>query len=537
MRLGMRLAVITFSVTSVCHPKPEPPRHMQFLSFNVPVKDALLGKGPQGRKYLVGSLLMLAALAIRMLLAQRKQTEAELQAIAWLLREGRKPFKVPTPQPYGDLTALNTERTILRTVGKDLLVNVAGDALHLIGTSGSVCEKNGDYASCLVASDWCRFLDQASRARCGSDDNQAALASGEWHCRDSGREVSARAMETGKPVDMPCKGGINLYAAPIMADRQIVGSITMGYGDPPKDDARLLEVAERYGVSLQKLRELSANMPSRPQFIVAVAKARLRNEAVLLGEIIKRKRAEEALEDLTKNLEDRIIERTQQLRSMATELNLAEQQERKRLAAELHDHLQHLLVLGKIKIGQGKRYAPPIPVLTEAMKQVDDVLSDALRYTRTLVAELSPAVLRDHGFPAALKWLGEYMQKLSMTVTVNVPDEYQLTLPEDQAVLLFQSVRELLINASKYAGTGAATVTLECRGDQLRIEVRDQGSGFDVTAATAASAGAAPGGSSSKFGLFSIRERMTALGGLFDIVSAPGQGTVATLILPLSPTR
>jgi signal transduction histidine kinase len=120
---------------------------------------------------------------------------------------------------------------------------------------------------------------------------------------------------------------------------------------------------------------------------------------------------------------------------------------------------------------------------------------------------------------------------------VNVPDEYQLTLPEDQAVLLFQSVRELLINASKYAGTGAATVTLECRGDQLRIEVRDQGSGFDVTAATAASAGAAPGGSSSKFGLFSIRERMTALGGLFDIVSAPGQGTVATLILPLSPTR
>jgi len=528
----MQIAAVTHLDNCVCQSKPERLNHMQLTSITLPLKEALLGKGPQGRKYLIGSLMVLAALAIRMLLAQRKETEVELRAIAWLLREGRKPFRVPKPQPYGDLTELNTEQTILRTVGKDLLINVAGDALHLIGTSGTVCEKNGDHASCLVASDWCRFLDQASRARCETNDNKEALASGEWHCRQSGREASIRAMETGKPVDMPCRGGINLYAAPIKVGGEPAGTITIGYGDPPKDDQRLAEVAERYGVPLEKLRELSANMPSRPQFIGAVAKARVRSEAVLLGEIIKRKRAEEALADLTKNLEERITQRTQQLRTMATDLNLAEQQERKRLAAELHDHLQHLLVLGKIKIGQGKRHAPPIPVLTDAMKQVDEVLSDALRYTRTLVAELSPAVLRDLGLPAALKWLAEYMQKLAMTVTVSVPEQPQLPLPEDQAVLLFQSVRELLINASKYAGTGAASVTLDCREDQLRIQVRDEGAGFDVTAAAAA-AGTATGGTSSKFGLFSIRERMTALGGSFDLESAPGQGTTATLTLPL----
>jgi signal transduction histidine kinase len=481
---------------------------------------------------LFGSLLVLVALAIRTLLAQRKQTEAELKAIAWLLRESRTPFTVPEPQPYGDLTALNTERTILRTVGKDLLVNVAGDALHLIGTSGAVCEKNGAYASSLVASDWCRFLDQASRARCATPDNQAALASGEWHCRESCKEASTRSMETGQPVDIPCKGGIHLYAAPITVDGDTVGSITMGYGDPPKDDERLREVAEHYGVQLERLRELSANMPSRPQFIVAVAKARLRNEAILLGEIIKRKRAEEALADLTKNLEARITERTQQLRALATELNLAERRERKRLAEELHDHLQQLLVLGKLKIGQGKRYAQPIPACTDAMKQVDEVLSEALRYTRTLVAELSPPVLRDHGLPAALKWLGDYMRKHSLTVTVSVPEQHELTLPEDQAVLLFQSVRELLINSCKYAGTGEATVTLEQRDDQLRIQVRDEGTGFDVTAAAAAEA--PTGGSAFNFGLFSIRERMTALGGSFDIQSAPGKGATATLTLPLS---
>ena len=236
--------------------------------------------------------------------------------------------------------------------------------------------------------------------------------------------------------------------------------------------------------------------------------------------------------DLTRNLEARVTKRTQQLRALATELNLAEQQERKRLAVELHDHLQHLLVLGKLKIGQGKRYAPPIPLLTEALKQVDQVLSDALRYTRTLVAELSPVVLRDHGLLAALKWLSEYMQKCSVTVTVSMPEELHLTLPEDQAVLLFQSVRELLINSSKYAGTGAATVTVECRDDQLRIEVRDEGAGFEVAATTAAVT--STGAPSFKFGLLSIMERMQALGGSFDLQSAPGQGVTATLLLPLS---
>jgi signal transduction histidine kinase len=505
---------------------------MRFMPFASGSKETFGGKRPQGRKYLVGSLV-LSALAIRMLLAQRKQAEAELKAIEWLLREGGKPFQMPKPQPYGDLTELNTERTVLQRVGKELLINVAGDALHLIGTSGAVCEKNGDHASCLVASDWCRFLDQASREQCGTVDNRAALDSGRWHCRESGREASNLAMETGKPVDIPCKGGINLYAAPIMVDGETVGSIAIGYGDPPRDHKRLTEVAERYGVRVERLRELSDNMPSRPQFIVAVAKARLRTEAVLLGEIIKRKGAEDALADLTKNLEARIAKRTQQLRALATELNLAEQQERKRLAVELHDHLQHLLVLGKLRIGHGKRYAPPIPVLTETLTQVDQVLSDALRYTRTLVAELSPAVLRDHGLLAALKWLSEYMQKLSVTVVVSMPEELHITLPEDQAVLLFQSVRELLINSSKYAGTSAATVTVECRDDQLQIQVRDDGVGFDVAAVTAA-ASASPGGHSYKFGLCSILERMQALGGSFDILSAPGQGVTATLTLPLS---
>lgn len=183
-------------------------------------------------------------------------------------------------------------------------------------------------------------------------------------------------------------------------------------------------------------------------------------------------------------------------------------------------------VLGKLKLGLGKRRAKSLPACAKVIKETDELLSDAVKYTHTLVAELSPPILRDHGLAAGLQWLAEYMKKYNVAVTVTVPEE-ELKLPEDQAILLFQSVRELLINSSKHAGTGQAAVTLEQRDDRLLIEVSDQGKGFDLAAV------ATPHESSSKFGLFSIRERMRSLGGSFDLESAQGQGTTVTLTLPL----
>jgi PAS domain S-box-containing protein len=255
-------------------------------------------------------------------------------------------------------------------------------------------------------------------------------------------------------------------------------------------------------------------------------------------DITERKETQARIERFAEELESQVIERTRELegsqkrlRALATELNLAEQRERRRLAAELHDHLQQTLVLGKLKLGQGKRLARELPACADLMHQLDGVFSEALQYTRSLVADLSPSVLRDHGLPAGLKWLGDYMQKHDVTVTVQVPNE-DIRLPEDQVVLLFQSVRELLINSSKYAGTGEATVTLQQREERLLIVVRDDGAGFDLAAVPERN-DVSP--LSSKFGLFSIRERMKALGGWFDLQSAPGQGTTATLILPLAP--
>jgi CheY-like chemotaxis protein len=106
-------------------------------------------------------------------------------------------------------------------------------------------------------------------------------------------------------------------------------------------------------------------------------------------------------------------------------------------------------------------------------------------------------------------------------------------LPEDQAVLVFQSVRELLLNAVKHAVAKHASLAVEEQDDSLRIMVQDHGVGFDLLAMATQQ----PSPMSSKFGLFSIRERMNALGGRLELHSAPGEGTRATLILPRAPRQ
>jgi PAS domain S-box-containing protein len=231
------------------------------------------------------------------------------------------------------------------------------------------------------------------------------------------------------------------------------------------------------------------------------------------------------LEQLVDERTQELVESRDQLRALATELNLTEQRERRRVAAELHDYLAQLLVLAKMKLGQSKRLADRVPACGDFIRESEEVLTEALTYTRTLVADLSPPVLHDFGLPTALVWLGQQMERHQLKVAVRLSPEADAKLPSDQALLLFQSVRELLLNIAKHSGAGEAYLCLDQSDGYLRIEVQDQGKGFTVTPHS---------GPSTKFGLFSIRERMRALGGTFEIDSAAGQGTRAILTLPLS---
>ncbi|TAJ32107.1 MAG: PAS domain S-box protein [Nitrospirae bacterium] len=258
---------------------------------------------PDGRRGFVGVVRDLT---------ERKREDAALRAMEWLLKKEPEP---PLYQPpYGDLVSLNTQRVIAGAVGGMLLNDIVAEYLDVLGTSAAVYEQNGDYALGIFSSGWCRVLDQASRRLCGTDDNRDALACGKWLCHEScWRDASKVSIETGGPVDIECQGGIRLYAVPVRAGEEIIGSMNFGYGNPPTEPRKLQEIAERYGVEVEQLRGLAAAYESRPLFIVEHAKERLLAAARLIGEIVRRNRAEAALRGAYGEVEGQVRARTAEL--------------------------------------------------------------------------------------------------------------------------------------------------------------------------------------------------------------------------------
>ncbi|MDR4470988.1 MAG: response regulator, partial [Nitrospira sp.] len=223
----------------------------------------------------------------------------------------------------------------------------------------------------------------------------------------------------------------------------------------------------------------------------------------LAQELTERKQIELRLRRHEARLERRVAARTKQLershirlRRLVTELTLTEQRERKVLASELHDYLAQLLVVSKFKVDQLRRTTSNKNA-DRLLGETESALDQALTYSRTLIARLSPTVLFSHGLIAALKWLTEYFSKQGLGVEVQSHVE-TITIPEDYSVLVFQSVRELLFNVLKHAGTAAATVEASVPDQShLRISVVDSGKGFDMGALSSTTKG---------YGLFSIQE-------------------------------
>ena len=445
-----------------------------------------------------------------------KRTVKELQCIEWLLKKKPAADRVKKDsakveqlfgQSYGNLSKFNTSRLILDSVGEEVLSDIVSDYLNLLETSSAIYEKNGDYALGIFSSGWCSFLDYSSRQLCRTDDNQEALQSGLWHCHEScWNEASKISIETGKPVDIECRGGIHLYAVPIGAGSEIIGSINFGYGDPPKDIEKLKEIALRYGVSLEELREHSASYESRPLFIIEIAKNRLHTSAWIIGEIVNRKKAEQALQKAHDELERRVEERTLELSIINDQLK-AEIEVRKRAEEELkklseelarsntdlrdfayvasHDLKKPLQSIeGFVKL-LGRRYKGKldakadefIEYIGSGVKWMQELIKDLLEYSQVGAKEKKFKPTDCSG--VVKKAVGNLQAAIEESNAVVTYDELPTVMVDTpQMISLFQN---LIDNAIKFRGEEAPRIHIsaERKGDEWVFSIRDNGIGID----------------------------------------------------------
>lgn len=214
------------------------------------------------------------------------------------------------------------------------------------------------------------------------------------------------------------------------------------------------------------------------------------------------------------------------LHHLASELAGTEDRERRLLASELHDHLAQLLTLGLLKLNLAQKFSHSPGASERYMQETAEAMTLSLDYARTLMAELCPPELYESGLVAAVQWLAAQMLKHGLTVEAQITSD-SFVLSNEQAGLLYKSIRELLINVVKHAAVNRARVSIGVDSSHtLVMEVQDEGRGYETSSDTHRGRGV-------HFGLGHIRERMTVMGGWCRQESAIGRGTTITLGLPL----
>ncbi|MBN2038498.1 MAG: response regulator [Spirochaetes bacterium] len=246
---------------------------------------------------------------------------------------------------------------------------------------------------------------------------------------------------------------------------------------------------------------------------------------ITITDISELKLAEEAILKAKDELEERVQERTIQLRALVLTLTQTEQRERRKLAEVLHDNLQQLLVGAKwgIQLALQKNQNNEADL---ALKRTAEFIDESIKTSKSLALELAPPILYDAGLVAGVKWLSRRMEeKYGLVVDINADLEIE---PDTDGIgiMLFRIIQELLFNVSKHSGVKKAAVYISIKNGHVEIEVSDRGSGFD-------SATLMYNSIDSGFGLFSIRERLAFLGGKITISSSPDVGTCVSILAPL----
>ena len=247
------------------------------------------------------------------------------------------------------------------------------------------------------------------------------------------------------------------------------------------------------------------------------------------SDVSGRHQAEDELKTLTATLERRVAERTAEaearaaeLQRIAAELSSAEERERRRIAAMLHEGLQQDLVALRYRIDNLVKGSFKGTADEEPIHELGVAIDDCVARTRELSYDLSPPAARS-GLLPALKWISEDSgRRFGLNVTVKAGPDTERVNPALAAVL-FRAVKELLLNVRKHSGASSAEITVTRVADRIEVGVSDGGHGFNAAALTAGR---------TSMGLRSIEEHLLFLGGDLDVASRPGGGCRVTLSVP-----
>ena len=221
-----------------------------------------------------------------------------------------------------------------------------------------------------------------------------------------------------------------------------------------------------------------------------------------------------------------ILSYQKKLRRLSSELILTEERERREIATDLHDVIGQTLAMAKMKIGALRHFCTVSEASSE-LKDLSGFIGEAILATRNLTFQLASPILYELGLESALERLAEDTRKrYGLTVEFRGEDG-RIPLPTETSVMIFKAVRELVINVVKHSKASEIRVRVRRVAGRVAVTVRDNGRGFNAAAVSVYS------GDKGGFGLFSIREKVSHLGGAFRLSSSPGSGTLAVITVPL----
>ncbi|MFN3762665.1 MAG: GAF domain-containing sensor histidine kinase [Anaerolineae bacterium] len=216
-------------------------------------------------------------------------------------------------------------------------------------------------------------------------------------------------------------------------------------------------------------------------------------------------------------------------RDLLHRLMTAQEEERRRIARELHDEAGQALtsLLVSLRLMENAKSLEEVRALVAGMREV---VSGTLDAVHDLAVELRPSVLDDLGLvPALARYVQGCQDRLGMTVDLEVVGLDSVRLPESVETAIYRIAQEAVTNAARHARARHVSVVLERRGDTVVLVVEDDGEGFDMETVMAAQR-------QGRLGLSGMAERASLVGGRLTVESAPGAGTMVLLEVPIGNT-